>query len=69
MNRHIGAAAAAALLTILLISPSAFARDNKASAWAENMKDLDRRIWVVDGTTVHNVGNLQMHVCNWGCFG
>jgi hypothetical protein len=69
MNRHIWAVAAAALLTILLISPSAFARDNKAFAWAENMKDLDRRIWVVDGTTVHNVGNLQMHVCNWGCFG
>jgi hypothetical protein len=27
------------------------------------------RIFVLDGSTVHNVGELQMHVGNWGLFG
>ncbi|MBN1884466.1 MAG: hypothetical protein JW876_02940, partial [Candidatus Krumholzibacteriota bacterium] len=27
------------------------------------------RIWVWDGSGIHNVGNLQIHVCNWGVFG
>ena len=69
MNRTVWAGGAAALLMISLISSAAFARDNNAAAWAEKMKDLDQRVWVLDGTPVHNVGNLQMHVCNWGCFG
>ena len=33
------------------------------------MKDISQRIWVLDGSCVHNVGNLQMNVTNWGCFG
>jgi hypothetical protein len=70
MNRTGWVKAAAALLMICMISPAVLvARDNNAAAWAEKMKDLDKRIWVLDGTPVHNVGNLQMHVCNWGCFG
>jgi hypothetical protein len=28
-----------------------------------------QRILVIDGTPVHNVGELQMHVANWGGFG
>jgi hypothetical protein len=59
---------AAALLMILLISSAALARDDKA-AWATKMNDLDKRIWVLDGSAVHNVGNLQMNVTNWGCLG
>jgi len=35
----------------------------------ENVKDLNRGVWQLDGTTVHNVGNLQMHVTNWGAIG
>lgn len=27
------------------------------------------RVMVIDGSTVHNVGELQMHVTNWGEFG
>ncbi len=32
------------------------------------MKQFEQ-ILVLDGTGVHNVGRLQMHVCNWGAFG
>ncbi|HEU4364395.1 MAG TPA: hypothetical protein VFT13_02915, partial [Candidatus Krumholzibacteria bacterium] len=28
-----------------------------------------QRIFVLDGSTVHNVGELQMHLGNWGLFG
>ncbi len=31
--------------------------------------DGPRRVLVYDGSTVHNVGELQMHVGNWGIFG
>ena len=27
------------------------------------------RIWVLDCSALHSVGNLQMNVTNWGCFG
>jgi hypothetical protein len=32
-------------------------------------KDGPQRIMVLDGSSVHNVGELQMHVGNWGQFG
>jgi len=32
-------------------------------------KDGPKRILVLDGSNVHNVGELQMHVGNWGQFG
>ncbi|MBI4721348.1 MAG: hypothetical protein HY770_09050 [Chitinivibrionia bacterium] len=37
----------------------------------EDKKALDgpNRVLVLDGSTVHNVGELQMHVGNWGIFG
>ena len=69
MNQKRWIGAAAALLMILMAGPAAFARDNNAAAWAEQMKSLSQRIWVLDGSCVHNVGNLQMNVTNWGCFG
>jgi len=28
-----------------------------------------QRVFVIDGSTVHNVGELQMHIGNWGMFG
>ena len=33
------------------------------------IKPGPNRVLVLDGTNVHNVGNLQMHVGNWGYFG
>ena len=58
-----------ALLTtlILLVANPATAR-NEHAEWAEKVKRMEQ-IWVFDGTGTHNVGNLHMHVCNWGCFG
>ncbi|MBN1164390.1 MAG: hypothetical protein JXB45_07410, partial [Candidatus Krumholzibacteriota bacterium] len=50
-----------------LIHSSAEARD-ESGEWSKKLKEMER-IWVFDGSGVHNVGNLQMHVCNWGCFG
>jgi hypothetical protein len=67
MNRKGWVAAAAVSLLALLAGTAAHARDN--ASLIDKMKDTDQRIWVIDGTPVHNVGNLQMHVCNWGCFG
>ena len=63
-RRRVGAAA---LVVALVFGTGAFARDNRA--WVENVKNLDRGVWQLDGTTVHNVGNLQMHVTNWGAIG
>ncbi len=36
-----------------------------------NSKDSTRplRTMVIDGSTVHNIGQLQMHITNWGEFG
>ncbi|MBN1163041.1 MAG: hypothetical protein JXB45_00545, partial [Candidatus Krumholzibacteriota bacterium] len=41
---------------------------NDRPRYVNKMKDL-RKIWVYDGSGIHNVGNLHMHVTNWGCFG
>jgi hypothetical protein len=67
MNHKGWVAVAAVALMALLFGTAARARDN--ARLIEKMKDTEQRIWVIDGTPVHNVGNLQMHVCNWGCFG
>lgn len=66
MNRKGWVRAAAAAL-MLLIGTSVTGRDNNPRY--DDLKDLNQKIWVYDGTPVHNVGNLQMHVCNWGAFG
>ncbi len=58
--------ALASILIFMLHSP-AFAREEEGEL-SDKLKQLDQ-IWVYDGTGIHNVGNLQMHVCNWGCFG
>ncbi len=54
-------------LTVSLFWSPVSARENSED-WAEKLKDMDQ-IWVFDGSGIHNVGNLHMHVCNWGCFG
>ncbi|RJR30826.1 MAG: hypothetical protein C4574_01825 [Candidatus Latescibacterota bacterium] len=59
---------AAAFACVLSTAAAAHGRDNN-EAWAEKMKDAGKRIWVLDGSPVHNVGNLQMHVTNWGAIG
>jgi hypothetical protein len=51
----------------LLLHSNALARNNNAEEM-DKLKNLEQ-IWVWDGTGIHNVGNLHMHVCNWGCFG
>ncbi len=56
----------AVLLGFTLYSP-AFAR-NESAEWNDKIKQMERT-WVFDGSGIHNVGNLQMHVTNWGCFG
>ena len=58
--------AIAALLSFLLHTPASARKDD--GEWNEKLKQLEQ-IWVYDGSGVHNVGNLQMHVCNWGCLG
>lgn len=69
MNRKKWIGAAAAVLMIMMAGPAAFTRDNNMAAWVEQMKGVSQKIWVLDGSCVHNVGNLQMNVTNWGCFG
>jgi hypothetical protein len=55
-----------AMLIVMLHSPASARKEEKE--WNDKLKQLEQ-IWVYDGTGIHNVGNLQMHVCNWGCFG
>jgi hypothetical protein len=59
--------AVTAALVCVLVGTPVLARDN-------NQKSLDKlkaleRIMVLDGSAVHNVGNLQVNVTNWGVFG
>jgi hypothetical protein len=53
------------ILTIL--APSAVAEDTKGDLY-DKLRDPER-IWVLDCSAIHNVGNLHMNVTNWGCFG
>lgn len=57
----------ATALILMLCTASVFAHKDD-SEWLDKMKRAER-IWVIDGTGIHNVGNLQMHVTNWGAFG
>jgi hypothetical protein len=57
-------------LTVLLIVRTADlgARDVAAPGPARQLPDI-QNVLVTDGSTVHNVGELRMHVGNWGLFG
>ncbi len=54
------------MLIFMLHSPASAKKEDRE--WNDKLKQLEQ-IWVYDGTGIHNVGNLQMHVTNWGCFG
>ena len=54
-------------LICLLVGMPALARENNVESW-EKLKAIERNM-VLDGSAVHNVGNLQMNVTNWGVFG
>ncbi len=65
-NRRLRLAATAALVCALAGTPL-LARDNNQES-LDKLKALER-IMVLDGSAVHNVGNLQVNVTNWGVFG
>lgn len=52
----------------LLICPPDSLSRKIDSQWINKMKHM-KWIWDHTGTGVHNIGNLQMHVTNWGAFG
>jgi hypothetical protein len=59
------------LICVLMVAVSAdgaYARDLRFEKQRKDLIDLDR-VLVLDGSFVHNVGQLQMHMSNWGIFG
>ena len=50
-----------------ILTTNSYAR-KEDDEWMKKMEKM-QNIWVTDNSPVMNVGNLQMHVCNWGCFG
>ncbi|HEX6791539.1 MAG TPA: hypothetical protein VF247_09535, partial [Candidatus Krumholzibacteria bacterium] len=52
-------------VSLLIAAPSARARIDTP----QPKEQRPQQIRVLDGSTVHNVGELQMHVGNWGIFG
>ncbi len=59
--------AAVMVMFVTLISQMANARPRNDD-WIGELKEMEK-MWVFDGSGIHNVGNLQLHVTNWGCFG
>ena len=58
------------LFIVAAVLPSlVFARIDTPSEVTKKGQTGPNRIFVLDGSTVHNVGELQMHVGNWGNFG
>jgi hypothetical protein len=60
--------AAVALLSVLLIPYAPGARHIDPKNPDKGLLDPDR-VLVLDGSNIHNAGELQMHVSNWGEFG
>jgi hypothetical protein len=59
-----------ALAALVILAIPIVARSRHASAPPESKSGGDARgVFVLDGSTVHNVGELQMHLGNWGLFG
>lgn len=70
---HIVSAVCAAVSFLCIFALTNFypipaAAERRDGDWTSKAKRMER-IWVYDGSGIHNVGNLIMHVCNWGCFG
>jgi len=59
----------AILASLFLAHSTAEARNYSQGKDKKKKDDGPSRILVLDGSTVHNVGELQMHVGNWGLFG
>ncbi len=53
---------------MLVIAASAARGEITLGEERDKLRDIDK-IWVFDGSGIHNVGNLNLHVTNWGCFG
>ncbi len=57
------------LFFILMLEPAgAWSVDRDLAELQEKYEEL-QRILVFDGSAIHNVGNLQVYVGNWGSFG
>ncbi len=65
--RYVLGALAALLVSLLPYGPADAANDIP-SAHQQGQKFINR-VLVTDGTNVHNVGRLHVHVGNWGVFG
>jgi hypothetical protein len=60
----------AGVFIVAVVLPSlVFARIDTPREILNKGQNGPNRIFVLDGSTVHNVGELQMHVGNWGQFG
>lgn len=58
------------IVALLFLShPAAEAKYYTQKSSKKGSNDGPARVLVLDGSTVHNVGELQMHVGNWGLFG
>jgi len=56
------------LLAITFLYDSTGARERSEEDWIGKLKE-SQRLWANEGSGIHNVGNLQLYVTNWGCFG
>ena len=65
-NRFVAASFVVCLVLLWFTYPSARNVDKRVNQ--KNHKGLNH-VLVLDGSNVHNVGELQMHVGNWGLFG
>jgi hypothetical protein len=59
----------AGLLTVAAVLPSLVFAHIDTPGEVIKGQTGPNRIFVLDGSTVHNVGEIQMHVGNWGQFG
>ena len=64
-NRHSPLTELLFLASLLLIP----AAPDVSSAQKPSSRDLPSRILVLDGSPVHDVGNLRVHASNWGAIG
>jgi len=58
-----------ALCLALVIPATSFGRDNPSDSGKKKGLGGPQRVLVLTGENVHNIGELQMHVGNWGNFG
>jgi hypothetical protein len=69
MTRRLAITLAAVLTVTLSSPPDTVARTGTPPPSSKTKNDALRRVLVLTGENVHNVGELHMHVGNWGMFG